>query len=109
MYDPDPEVVDNVGTREAFMFSSDSVFPEGVELAKASADYSDRQVRAHVLEQIPDAGIELSTLVNRLPKERGRVRQAVERLRELGLVEADGNLVRMTPFAQKAKKIFRIR
>jgi hypothetical protein len=78
-------------------------------VAGGSARHSDRQLRAHVLEQIPDSGIVLSVLADRLPEEPDRVRQAVARLGELGLVEADGDIIRTTPFAQKAKRIFHIR
>ena len=70
---------------------------------------SDRQVRAEVLEHIPDGGIVLSELISSMPHDRDRVQDAVRRLSDLGLVETVGGRIRPTEFTQKAKRIFDIR
>src|SRR5262249_46821238 len=70
---------------------------------------SDKQLRARILEQLSEAGTPLLTLCQALGEDADRVRQAVARLSELDLVELDHDIVRATPFIQKAKKIFRFR
>jgi hypothetical protein len=79
------------------------------EVQRAAETASDREIRASVLERIPDSGTTLSALADGFPQDRSRIAEAVTRLAELGLIETDGHLVRTTAFTQKAKRIFQFR
>jgi hypothetical protein len=63
---------------------------------------------AAVLKNIPEAGTTVARLAGSIGLDEPRTLAAVERLLGLRLVEMNGNVVRVTPFAQKARSLFNI-
>ena len=62
---------------------------------------------AAVLNFIPDEGSTVSLLAEGIKIDADRVTAAVQRLNELRLVEQANGVIRITPFAQKARGFFK--
>jgi len=69
---------------------------------------TDREARAALLNAIPPSGIGPQELAALVHMDATVVQAGLQRLQQLGLVESHEGLVRPTPFALKAMKIFKV-